>query len=600
MSFKLFYQTIFVCAFSSFLFLSHANNGWAKYPFQPSIAMYGEPKYKKGFTAFDYVNVSAPNGGELKQAAFGSFDSFNPFSINGVSAAGIGLTHDSLMKSSEDEAFSLYGLIADGLYILPQKKGVAFHINPNAKFNDGSKITPEDIVFSFNTLKEKGTPTYRYYYRDVEKVAIEEKNTVVFYFDKNSQNRELPFILGELPVLSKAWWEKRDFSKTSLEIPVSSGPYIIDSFQAGRHVIYKKNPSYWAWDLNVNKGFYHFDKFRFDYYRDTTVAVEAFKAGEFDIRLENEAKKWVHFQNEKNVLNGRIQMKSFSHQLPSGMQGFVFNLRKPIFQDKNVRKALALAFDFDWMNIKLFHGLYHRTTSFFDNSYLKAPSLPDDAELKILSPYKNQLDSSVFEPLYQPEEKNTRKRLYNAMNLLKKAGWNVNQEGLLEKNGKPFEFEILIDTASSGAWERIILPYVGKLKRLGIVANIRTVDLLQYKNRLDSFEYDMIVTVWGQSLSPGNEQRYFWSSAAADSHGSMNYSGLKNPVVDAVIEKIISAQSQKELETAVHVLDRLLLNEVIVIPHWYTPEHRFMIHRDISMPEAVPLKGANILTWWKI
>ncbi|MBO7244342.1 MAG: ABC transporter substrate-binding protein [Alphaproteobacteria bacterium] len=573
---------------------------FAKYPFQPSAAMHGEPKYKKGFSSFDYVNVSAPNGGELKQASFGSFDTFNPFSINGVSAAGIGLTHDSLMKQSEDEAFSLYGLIADGFYILPQKKGVSFRLNKNATFNDGSPITPQDVLFSFNILKEQGSPTYRYYYRDVEKVEIEGEKIITFYFVKNTQNKELPFILGELPILSKSWWEKRDFSKTSLEIPVSSGPYIIDHFQAGRYIVYKKNPTYWAWNLNVNKGYYHFDKFRFDYYRDTTVAVEAFKAGEFDIRLENEAKKWVNFQNEKNVQNGRILMKSFSHHMPSGMQGFVFNLRKPIFQDKLVRQALLLAFDFNWMNNNLFHGLYTRTTSFFDNSNLKAPSLPDKDELKLLEPYKNILDEKIFSPLYQPEEKNPRKRLYQAMKLLNQAGWTVDNKGILKKENIPFEFEILIDTASSGAWERIILPYIGKLKRLGITAHIRAVDLLQYKNRLDSFEYDMIVSVWGQSLSPGNEQRYFFSSSAADSNGSMNYSGIKNPAVDAIIEKIISANSQKELETAIHALDRILLTEIIVIPHWYSPQNRYMFQNNIRMPQNPPLKGTNILTWWKI
>ncbi len=582
-----------------FVFLSSFAYG-RDYNFKPAVSMYGEPKYKEGFVSFDYVNVSAPNGGTLKQASFGSFDSFNPFSINGVSPAGIGLTHDSLMKQSADEAFSLYGLIADGVYILPNKKGVVFHINPKATFNDGSKITANDVLFSFETLKEKGSPTYRYYYRDVEKVEVEDEQTIVFYFYKDTENRELPFILGELPVLSATWWKERDFDKTSLDIPVSSGAYVIENFTPGRSITYQKNKNYWAKDLNVNKGFYHFDKFHFDYYRDTTVALEAFKAGEFDVRLENEAKKWANFQQEKNVLNGRIKLRSFDYHLPSGMQGYVFNLRKPLFQDKNVRKALSLAFDFDWMNYNLFHGLYSRTTSFFDNSYLKAPSLPDTAELKLLEPFKNQLDSSVFEPLYQKDSSNIRERLYQAMDLLKSSGWVINEKGFLEKDGKEFEFEILIDTASAAAWERITLPFVGKLLRLGIKAHIRTVDLLQYKNRLDSFEYDMIVSVWGQSLSPGNEQRYFWTSSAADSKGSMNYSGLKSPVVDALVEEIIQASSQEELTTAVHALDRVLLHEHIVIPHWYTPSHRYMFQNTIGMPTSVPLKGADILTWWKI
>ncbi len=583
----------------SFVFFSFMVQG-KEYDFKSAVSMYGEPKYKEGFVSFDYVNISAPNGGTLKQASFGSFDSFNPFSINGVSPAGIGLTHDTLMKQSSDEAFSLYGLIADGIYILPNKKGVVFHINPNATFNDGSKITANDVLFSFETLKEKGAPTYRYYYRDVEKVEVKDEQTIAFYFYENVENRELPFILGELPVLSSAWWSKQDFDKTTLEVPVSSGPYVISGFTAGRSITYQKNEKYWAKNLNVNKGFYHFDKFHFDYYRDTTVALEAFKAGEFDVRLENEAKKWANFQHEKNVLNGRIKLRSFEYHLPSGMQGYVFNLRKPLFQDKNVRKALSLAFDFDWMNYNLFHGLYSRTTSFFDNSYLKAPTLPDENELKLLEPFKNQLDETVFEPLYQQESADVRERLYKAMDLLKASGWNVNEKGFLEKEGEEFEFEILIDTASAAAWERITLPFVGKLMRLGIKAHIRTVDLLQYKNRLDSFEYDMIVSVWGQSLSPGNEQRYFWTSSAADSQGSMNYSGLKNPVIDALVELVIQSSSKEELITAVHALDRVLLNEHIVIPHWYTPAHRYMFQNTIGMPTTVPLKGANVLTWWKI
>lgn len=579
-----------------FSFISWAEN----YSFKSAVSMYGEPKYKNGFLAFDYVNVSAPDGGTLKQASFGSYDSFNPFSVNGISPAGIGLTHDSLMKQSADESFSLYGLIADGIAILPKNQGVAFHINPKATFNDGSSITADDVAFSFEILKTKGAPTYRYYYRDVERVEVKDANTIVFYFYKDIENRELPFILGELPILSKKWWQERDFDKTSLDIPVSSGPYIIETFNAGRSITYQKNPSYWAKNLNVNKGFYHFDKFHFDYYRDTTVALEAFKAGEFDVRLENEAKKWANFQQEKNVLNGRIKLKSFEYHLPSGMQGFVFNLRKPLFQDKNVRKALSLAFDFDWMNQNLFHGLYARTTSFFDNSYLKAPALPDEKELKLLLPFKSQLDKSVFEPLYQKDGRNARERLYQSMELLKESGWQVNDKGLLEKDGELFTFEILIDTASAAAWERITLPFVGKLKRLGIQATIRTVDLLQYKNRLDTFEYDMIVSVWGQSLSPGNEQRYFWSSSAADSHGSMNYSGIKSPIIDSLIETIIQSGSEDELITAVHALDRVLLNEHIVIPHWYTPYHRYMYQNTIAMPTDVPLKGVSILTWWKI
>lgn len=568
--------------------------------FRTSLAMYGEPKYKDGFTAFDYVNVSAPDGGTLKQASFGSFDTFNPFSINGIAPAGIGLTHDSLMKQSDDEAFSLYPLIADKVALLADNKGVVFHINENATFNDASPITAEDVAFTFMLLKEKGLPTFRYYYQDVERVLVPEKQIVAFYFKKDVPNRELPFILAELPVLSMNWWAGRDFQKTSLDIPVSSGPFVISAFHPGRSITYTKNENYWAKNLPANKGYYHFDNFKYDYYRDTTVAMEAFKAGEFDVRQENEAKKWVQFQDDKNVINGRVKLRQFQHHLPSGMQGFIFNLRRPVFQDKRVREALGLAFDFSWMNQNLFYGLYQRTESFFDNSSLKAPKRPDNAELNLLKKHQITPPESFFEPLYEQETTKLRQRYIKALALLKEAGWTVNEAGVLEKEGHPFTFEILLDTASATAWERIVLPFIGNLRRIGIQATLRTVDLIQYKNRLDAFDYDMIVSVWGQSLSPGNEQRYFWTSQAADSQGSMNYSGLKNPIVDMLVEALIQAKNMQELETSAHALDRVLQQEKIVIPHWFTPQMRFMYKSDIAMPEQVPLKGANILLWWKI
>ncbi len=571
-----------------------------KFDFQPAIAMRDTPKYKSGFQSFDYVNPNAPKGGTLKQSAFGSFDTFNPFVINGIAAAGIGLIYDTLLKQSADEVFALYGLIADGIAILPNNKGVAFHINPKATFSDSSPITADDIAFSFQTLKEKGVPTYRYYYQDVEKVDVIDSHTVVFRFKENIQNAELPFILGELPVLSQKWWQGRNFTKTTLDKPIASGPYIIDTFEVGRSISYRRNPNYWAAELNVNRGYYNFDNISYEYYRDTTVAVEAFKAHAFDLRLENEAKKWAHFQSEDIVKNGNVLMKSFDHKMPSGMQGYVFNLRRPIFQDIRVRYALNLAFDFDWMNQNLFHGLYKRTNSFFDNSYLKAPNQPSAAEQDIWSSLSND-DIHIYNANLIPlSTQPMRTRLRRALDLLIAAGWHVNNEGLLEdKQGNPFTFEILLDSGSSATWERVTLPFIGQLKRLGIQARIRAVDAIQYKNRLDSFDYDMIVSVWGQSLSPGNEQRYFWSSAAANSEGSMNYSGIQSPVIDALIEKIIEAPDSTTLTAATHALDRALRHALIVIPHWYSPTNRFVIWNDLRTPQTVPMKGMNIMTWWK-
>lgn len=570
------------------------------FSYQHGVAMHGDVKYKNSFQSFDYVNIKAPRNGFLKQSSFGSFDTFNPFSINGIAPAGIGLTHDSLMKSSADEAFSLYGLIADGIAVLPNNEGVAFHINPNARFNDNTPIKAKDVAFSFKILKEKGIPTYRYYYQDVDRVEIKDDYQVVFYFKSNANNRELPFILGELPVLAEKEWKTRDFDKTSFNIPVSSGPYMIESYEAGRSIIYKRNPNYWAIDLNVNRGFYHFEKISYDYYRDTTVAVEAFKSGAFDIRQENEAKKWVHFQEDDLIKSGKIKSAVFQHQMPSGMQGFVFNLRRPVFQNILVRQAVANVFDFEWMNRNLFYGLYHQTTSFFDNSYLKAPVNMSEEEKELWSSLKfSDLEYLLPSKNMSDTKNKMRDKLKHSLEMLIQAGWRVEQGILVDKNGKPFVFEILLNASSSSTWERVVLPFIGQLRRLGIQVKVRSVDTIQYKNRLDTFDYDMIVMVWGQSLSPGNEQRYFWGSQAADSEGSMNYSGIKNKITDLLIDKITTAQTKTELITSVHALDRFLLSQYIVIPHWYSAELRFLMQPSVHYPDKVPMKGPDVMTWWK-
>ena len=452
------------------------------------VALYGEPKYEQGFQHFDYVNPNAPKGGVLKEAAFSSFDTLNPFVINGVAAPGVGLMYDTLMKQSADEAFSLYGLVAESVDISEDRTVVKFHINPNARFSDGSLITADDIIFSFNVLRDKGIPMYRAYYRDVLSVDAENPQTVVFTLSPKT-NRELPLILGELPVLSKSYWEKRDFEKTSLEIPVTSGPYIIDEVVPNRSVSYRRNPNYWAKDLNVNRGMYNFDGIRYDVYRDTTVAVEAFKAGLIDVRLENEAKKWQVLSQSDLVKDGKIKAKILTHQLPAGMQGFVFNIRRPIFQNPLVREALGLAFDFDWTNRHLFHGAYRRTSSYFENSYLKAPPLPSEDEIELLVPYREMLPKSVFITSYQPPASSgsVRQNLHRALDLLYRAGYRVDKYGILRNPmGKAFRFEIMLDSASGAVWERVVLPYVDRLKRLGIEASVRTVDSIQYKNRMDN------------------------------------------------------------------------------------------------------------------
>ena len=578
--------------------MAGATCSWAR-P-ESGVALYGDPKYPAGFDHFDYVNPSAPKGGLLRQASFSAFDTLNPFVLTGISAPGVGLMHDTLMKQSADEPFSLYGLIAETIDISDDRQTVTFRINPRARFSDDSPITADDVVFSFNLLKEKGVPMYRAYYRDVLSVETPDKETVIFHLSPVT-NRELPLILGELPVLSKAFWENREFDKTSFDIPVSSGPYLIEKITPNRSITYRRNPRYWATNLNVNKGTYNFDQIQFDVYRDTTVAVEAFIAGLLDIRLENEAKKWQVLSRSDLVKDGRVIARIFTHQMPAGMQGFVFNLRRPIFGDIRVREALGLAFDFPWTNHSLFYDSYKRTESYFENSFLKAPPLPDGREQRLLAPYTDKLPASVLTRVYHAPGKGgtVRSNLTAALRLLRQAGCSVDAFGTLRTpTGEPFRFEILLDSASGPVWERIVLPYIDRLKRLGIEASVRTVDTIQYKNRLDNYDYDMIVTVWGQSFSPGNEQRYFWGSAAARSPGSLNYSGIQNPIVDDLIEKIVSAESKEAHLTAVHALDRVLLHLHLVIPHWYTPEHRYLYWDKFGIPEKTPLKGTNILDWW--
>ncbi len=565
------------------------------------LAMHGDVKYAADFTHFDYVNPDAPKGGVLKQASFGGFDTFNPFSVKGTPAPGTGYLFDTLMVESLDEPFSQYGLLAESIELPEDRTGVTFNLNPLARFHDGTPVTAEDVVFSFETLKEKGIPQYRYYFKDVETVTAEGDRRVVFTF-QSGDNRELPLILGQMPVLSKKDWVGKDFTATTLVPPLGSGPYQVVDFEVNRYVVYRRNPDYWAQDLPVHKGQYNFDEIRFDIYRDTTVAVEAFKAGAYDIRVENEAKKWATAYRDMPALKeGRVIQKAFKHGLPSGMQGFVFNTRRPVFADKRVRQALALAFDFKWSNDNLFYGAYQRTTSYFDNSELASSGVPTGAEKALLESYGTQLDASVLTTavtFLDIESGQLRARLMQALDLLKEAGWTV-QDGLLKNAaGVPFEFEILLDTSGAAAWERIVLPYLRNLKKLGIQASVRVMDVMQYKHRLDTFDYDMFVFVWGQSLSPGNEQRYFWGSASADQPGSYNFAGIRDPVVDDLIERVIAAKDRSDLVTATRALDRVLLNGWYVVPHWYSPQTHLIYWNKFGMPDVVPQKGMSLSTWW--
>jgi len=563
------------------------------------IAMHGQAKYAANFDHFDYVNPNAPKGGTLREGVVGNFDSFNPFIVKGMAADTNGL-FESLMTHSADEPFSEYGLIAESMEVPADRSWVVFNLRPQARFHDGSPITADDVLFSFDTLRSKGSPNYRAYYQAVSKVEKLSDRKVRFSFAAGD-NREMPLIIGELPVLSKKYWSARKFEETSLEPPLGSGPYKVESFEAGRTVTLTRVKDYWGKDLPVNKGLYNFDHIRVDYYRDSTVALEAFKASEYDIRRENESKKWATAYDFPAVKSGQVKVKTFENQRPTGMQAFAYNLRRPLFQDPKVRQALAYAFDFEWSNKNLFYGQYERTKSFFSNSDLASSGLPGPEELKLLEPLKDKLPPEVFTKDYQPpttdaSDGSIRQNLRTAAQLLRDAGWEVKDGKLVNgKTGQPFAFEILIDQP---AWERIVLPFVENLKRLGVQASLRSVDVAQYKNRIDNFDYDMIVNVWGESESPGNEQREFWGSEGADQPGSANLAGIKNPAIDALIDKLVSAPDREALVIRAHALDRALLWNHYVIPHWHLTYDRVAYWDKFGIPAVIPRQGVQMDAWW--
>jgi microcin C transport system substrate-binding protein len=565
------------------------------------IAMHGDLKYPATFRNFDYVNPAAPKGGDVRLAAIGSYDSFNGFIIKGTPAIALGLIYDSLMTNSLDEPFSEYCLLCESVEVPEDRSWVAFTLRPQAKWHDGRPISVEDVIWTFNTLREKGDPFYRYYYASVDKVEKTGDRTVKFTFHPG-ENRELPLIIGQLTVLPKHYWEGRDFGATTLEPPLGSGPYKVDSFESGRSITYVRVPDYWGARLPVNVGTNNFDKVRYDYYRDSTVAIEAFKSGAADYRDENSSRHWATSYDIPAVKDGRLKKEEIPHKRSAGMQGFVFNTRREIFKNPVVRQALAYGFDFEWSNKTLFYSQYTRTRSFFQNSELAATGLPQGREREILAKYADQLPKEVFTTPYAPPmtdgSGNNREQLRQALLLLQSAGWDIDPETRKlthTETGKVMEFEVLL---VSPLFERVVLPFKKNLARLGIEVTVRTVDSAQYQERLDNFDFDMIVGSWGQSLSPGNEQRNFWGSQASDRPGSRNYAGVKDPVVDELVEMLIAAPTREELVQRTRALDRVLQWKHIVIPHWHIPYDRVLYWDKFSRPAIIPDQGASLFTWW--
>jgi microcin C transport system substrate-binding protein len=562
------------------------------------LSMYGELKYGPGFAHFDYANPRAPKGGTVTLSAIGTFDSLNPFILKGVPAAGLGNVFDTLMASATDEAFAEYGLVADTVETPADRSWVVFTLRPEARFHDGTPMTAEDVIWTFETLKTRGHPFYRSYYAHVASVTAEGPRRVRFTFSGGT-NRELPLIVGQMPVLSKAWWSRRDFARTSLEPPLGSGPYRVVAVDPGRSITYQRVADYWGTELPVNAGRFNFGTIRYDYYRDSTVALEAFKAGAYDFRAEESSKQWATGYDVPAVRDGRIRKERIPNEVPTGMQGFVYNTRRPAFRDPRVRAALANAFDFEWTNAHLFYGAYTRTASYFSNSELAARGLPTDGEREALEPFRDRVPASVFGDAPAPPSTaggGLRPNLVRALRLLDEAGWVVRNMRLVNRaTGQPLAFEILLDDPK---WERIALPFVQNLERLGVAARVRTVDAAQYEYRLKQFDFDMTVVVFPQSLSPGNEQADYWSSDAARTPGSRNLAGVNDPVVDALVAGLIAAPDRATLVARTRALDRVLRAGHYVIPHWHITAFRVAYWNRFGRPATAPKYELGFDTWW--
>jgi microcin C transport system substrate-binding protein len=572
-----------------------------------ALSLVGEPKYAADFTHFDYVNPDAPKGGKVRMADIGGFDSLNPVLYRGEKASGLGLVYESLMSDSIDEPSTSYGLIAEWASYPADYSSVTFKIRDEARWQDGTPITPDDVIYSLEVNKN-ANPRMGLYYKNVSRAEKTGDNKVTFYFDTKG-NRELPMIMGQLTILPKHYWtgkdakgEQRDPMKTTLEPPLGSGPYRIKDVSPGRSITYERVADYWGKDLPVNKGQWNYDEIRFDYYRDQTVAFESFKAGNLDYWQETSAKNWATAYDFPAVRDGYVKRQEVRIKRTQPMQAFVLNLRRPQFQDRRVRQALNLAFNFEWANKNLFYGQYERVGSYFQDSELAAPeALPTGRELEILNEVKDQVPPEVFTEVHKnpvnKDQSDLRQNLRKAVMLLKEAGWDV-KNGVLTnaKTGQQMKIEFLL---VSPLFERIVQPYLANLEKLGIKGSIRLVDSAQYTRRLNVFDYDVIVTTFAQSDSPGNEQRDFWGSEAAGREGSMNLIGIKNPAIDKLVNHIIFAKDREELVAATRALDRVLQWEDFVVPQWYSPDVRIAYWARYGQPKTLPgLTPGFLQVWW--
>jgi peptide/nickel transport system substrate-binding protein len=563
------------------------------------LAMHGQPKHAPGFTQLPYVNPTAPKGGRLALGVLGTFDSLNPFIIRGVSPTGLReYVFESLLARSGDEPFTLYGLIAEAVELPPERAWITFHLRPEARFADGQPITPEDVLFSHAILRDKGWPYHRSHYGKVVKAEKVGERSVRFTFEA-AGDREVPLLIGLMPILPRHRLTEEAFERTTLEPPVGSGPYTVARVDAGRSITYRRNPEWWARDLAINRGRFNFDEIRVEFFRDASTMFEAFKAGEIDVRLEDDPGRWVEGYNFAAATDGRVVKRELNTQLPSGMSALVFNTRRPAFQDQRVRRAFILMFDAEWMNRNLFHGLFKRTQSFFERSYLSSHGRPADArEQALLAPFASLVKPDVMDGTYKlpvtDGSGDDRANLRAANKLLTEAGYEV-KGGRMMKGGRPLGVEFLAQTR---AQERLLLSFGRTLDRLGIELKVRQVDSAQYNARLKSFDFDMVQWTWTASLSPGNEQINRWSSKAADIEGSLNLAGAKNPAADAMIEALLQADAEEDFIAAVRAFDRVLISGDYAIPLFHLPKVWVAQWSHLRSPATLPLAGLDIDTWW--
>lgn len=568
------------------------------------IAIYGSAKYDSDFKSFAYVNPNAPQGGKIVLPAYGTFDNFNPYIFKGVAAGFVAaLSLETLGTSPLDDPFTVYPLLAEKFDIPDDKSYIGFILNPKAAFSDGSPVTADDVIFSFNAIMEKGSPIYRMYYADVEKVEKINNHEVRFYFKKDSNNKELPMILAQFAIFSKKDWKGREFDKPTLQVPLGSGPYIVKDFQVNKYVELQKNPHYWAQNLPTQRGFYNFDTVRYDYYQDTTVTLQALFSGNIDAREEYIAKIWMTGYDNDLVKSGIIKKENIKHNNPAILQNFAYNVRRHKFKDRRVRQAIDLAFNFEWANAKLFYGQYKRLYSYFTNTGMEATGLPTGREKEILEQYRNKLPPEVFTAEYKlttnDDIYDSRQNLKQAVKLLKAAGYDFVDGKMTElKTGEPLEIEILSNSANGATFTKVMLPFIENLRKIGIKAVFRNLEVNIFKNRLDNFDFDMAIVSYRVSQMPGNEQRDYWGSASADIKGSNNIIGIKNEVVDSLIQGLISAQEKEDYIAYVKALDRVLLHENYLIFQWYSPYTRVAYRNKFGQPKTEIKTGFQPFTWW--